>query len=176
MKRLVLFSLTGGLAAAGLMALRAQPTSQPAANQPAQQAGDPGDILINALKASPGCLGVNACQWQDGRKSIFAWFKDKPSTVAWYNHPVHSYMMRGMGSEPGKALQHVADDAGPIMVIATITESDENLVPGFPISINQVSIELYEVLPGGAMLNGRLAPEGVEIPHMKDFTDAAAGR
>ena len=77
--------------------------------------------------------------------------------------------MRGMGAT-GEPLAHVPDDQGPIMVIATITPSDTPEIEGFPVPISQISIELFAPLPGGAHVNGRLAPEAFEVEHMRDLT------
>jgi hypothetical protein len=35
--------------------------------------------------------------------------------------------------------------------------------------ISQISIEMYTPLPGGAAVNGRLAPEGFNIPHFRNL-------
>jgi quinol monooxygenase YgiN len=78
-------------------------------------------------------------------------------------------------SEPGKGgkeggsahtpLEFVADGTGPILCIATITPSATPAVPGFPMAIGQISIELYQPLPGGASFGGTFAPPSVPLEH-----------
>ncbi len=48
------------------------------------------------------------------------------------------------------------------------------LVPGFPMPISQVSIELYTTLPGGLALNGRFAPATLKVEGMVEETLGAA--
>ena len=91
--------------------------------------------------------------------------------LRWY----YSEMHRGVQDRffpsrpPHVPLEGVPDDAGPIMVIASITMADQ---PHFdsPLPISQIAIELYQPLPGGIFLGGRFAPANVEVPGMKDHT------
>lgn len=179
--RLVLAAAFGGIALAGLAIASqggGQPASQPAAGQPepgqAQPRQDMGGILVAGLKNTPGCLDVQLCQWQGGKQSIVAWFKDKESVLKWYHNPIHKGMMRGMGGAQRAPMQAVPDDIGPVMVIATITLSqDGQKVPGFPVPISQVSIELFKPLDAGASLNGRLNPKDIDLPNHLVLDDAA---
>lgn len=136
---------------------------------------DVGRMLIEGLKATPGCIGVETAQSESGKACILAWFQDKASVVAWYNSPLHRRMMSGMGGGSHPPLEHVPDDTKSILVVASITPSDQPEIPGFPGPISQISIELFAALPGGAHVNGRLAPAEFEVPHMIDYTPAAGG-
>ena len=155
-----LFGLTGG-----------QPGGQPARQQEGQPDMRPnedmGRMLINGLRASPGCLGVDAGSMNSGKQTIIAWFENKKAVTAWYYHPVHRGFMQAVGgnADDSKPLQHVENENTPIMVIASITP-EAKPGPGKP-PFSQISIELYAPLPGGAHVNGRLAPETFEVPHMR---------
>ena len=74
-------------------------------------------------------------------------------------------------------MEHVDDEAQPVMVIATLTPSDKPELPGMKIPISQISIELFAALPGGAQISGRVSPETFRVPHMRGSTaeSAAAG-
>lgn len=163
----------------------AQPASQPATQAPAQPASTPAPsaprapgnagagfatMLMQGLKSVDGCLGVEAAQTQSGKNVIIAWFRDAKAARDWYNHPVHLRMVGMVGQKPedNKPLEHVADGV-PVMVMATITPSDKPEIEGFPMPISQISIELYAPLPGGAAINGRLAPEAFPVEHMQDY-------
>jgi hypothetical protein len=85
----------------------------------------------------------------------------------------------GSGYEDGdEPLAHVPDDVGPILCIATITPvtpGSAQKIPGFPTAISQVSIELYQPLPGGIAFNGSFTPEAVKIPHMRHLSNIGDG-
>ena len=159
----------------GSMAVATQPADQPAA--PPQQDGGAagmGQILINSLKTVDGCLGVDAGQMASGKNSIFAWFEDAEAARRWYNHPTHRAMlgMAGGRSDDSKPLAHV-EEGVPLMVIASLTFSDTPGIEGIPMPISQISIEVYRAAPGGAYINGKLAPESFTVEHMKNLTTPA---
>ena len=155
-----------------------------------------GNELIEGLKASKGCLGVETAFTATRKSVIFAWFEDKAATMRCYESDVHQTFMMGMAegaaakAEAGggeatangaadydpdhEPMAGVPDDV-PVMCIATITPSQKPMVTGFPAPISQVSIELYTPLPGGIALNGRLAPAGFKVKGMVEQTlgDAA---
>lgn len=141
-----------------------------AADQPEDRAQDMGARLIEGLKKTEGCLGVEAGQFRGGKNTIIAWFENKEAVERWYYSPMHQFMMNAMGgAEDRKPLEHVTDPKVPVMVMATITLSDTPVVPG-PVPFSQISIELYTPLPGGAMINGRLAPKEFPVKHFRDLT------
>lgn len=133
------------------------------------QPQDLGTMLAEGLRATPGCLAADVAQWDSGKRSVVGWFEDKDAVIAWYDSQMHRHLMQPMGGPQGEPLAHVPDDQGPIMVIATITPSDRPIIEGFPAPIGQISIEMFAPLPGGAYINGRLAPDGFEVEHMRDL-------
>lgn len=155
-----------------------QPTNQ-LAGQPTGQPGgggggglaNMGQILASSIRSVDGCLGVELAETQGGKNVIIAWFKDAESTRAWYRHPVHQRMMgqAGAKADAKQPLEHVPDGI-PVMVVAAITFAERPMIEGVPLPISQISIELYTPLPGGAAINGRLAPETMPVEHMNMIT------
>ncbi|MBX3365148.1 MAG: hypothetical protein KF866_10310 [Phycisphaeraceae bacterium] len=138
----------------------------PPPQEAAPAADDLGRFLVESLRGSPGCLEVKTCTWNDRRLTIVAWFEDKPAALRWYYHPVHKRLMAGADMTDRPPMQAVPDDVGPIMVMATITPGDhDNRLPGFPMPISQISIELYKPLDAGASVNGRITPQKIDLPH-----------
>ncbi len=148
---------------------------QPNSTRNAQPGGpDIGKALIEGLLQTPGCLGADAAQFKSGKNAIFAWFKDKAAAEAWYYSPMHKSLMKSVGATVvPKPMEHIEEGTGPILIIAAITPSAEQKVPGFPAPISQISIELFAPLPGGAYVNGRLSPDAFEVPHMKNLSEEA---
>jgi hypothetical protein len=141
-----------------------------AGQQPEKPAGGPADfagMLIKGLEETEGCLGVDAAQFRSGKNTIVAWFENKEAAVRWYNSPVHRRMLMGTGGVPidREPLAHVTDPDAPIMVMASISMGGKPAIPNSPMPFSQISIELYAPLPGGASINGRLAPEAFRVPH-----------
>lgn len=165
-------------AAAGLIAgtLFFATSPDAVAQQQASPAADPtanmGQQLMDGLNSTPGCLGVQTGDTHAGHSFIMAWFENAEAARAWYLHPTHQAMVNMAGGVQKHApLEHVTDENAPVMVIASITFAEKPEIPNIPIPISQIAIEMYTPLPGGAMVNGRLAPEGINVPHMKDYTD-----
>ncbi len=145
--------------------------------QPATQKLDMGDQLIEAIKKTEGCLGVDSCRWQSGKQSIVAWFENKEAVVNWYYNDVHQTMVGGQTAadvQGKKPLEFVTDEDQPIMVVATLTPSRKPELPGVYLPIKQISIELFSPLPGGAHINGRLSPDTFEVPHMRGYSPEPA--
>lgn len=127
--------------------------------------------LLGALRETEGCLKAEAVQFQDGRLAILAWFQNKDAAVRWYNNGFHQRMVAMTGGKPEdrQPLEHVKDPNQPLMVIASMVMDPANKrVPG-PMPISEISIEIYTPVPGGAMIGGRLAPKGFEVPHMREL-------
>ncbi|MEM1330182.1 MAG: hypothetical protein AAGG07_06450 [Planctomycetota bacterium] len=132
-------------------------------------AGDFGQRLVEGLQQIEGCVGVEAAMISGGKATIIAWFEDKAAAKRWYYSDMHrGVMMMAGGDMAREPMTHVADDI-PIMVMATITPArqGQDPLPGVPMPISQISIEMYTPLPGGAMFNGRLTPMEIDIPHMR---------
>jgi hypothetical protein len=127
--------------------------------------GDKDDVfpdLAGAVKATPGCLGVETASTDSGKEVIFAWFEDKKAALAWYYSATHQDLMTTFfpdGGASGKPLASVADGSGPIMVIASVTPNEQG-----PSPFKQIAIELYQPLGGGLSIGGRFAPAEMEVP------------
>src|SRR5258706_7296737 len=133
--------------------------------------------LVAGLKATPGCLGVETARTSSGKNVIFAWFEDKKAALRWYTSKMHMQVMSMAGPLPeGRPapLAGVPSDSGPILAIASITPADKPTLPCFPFPISQISIELYQTLPGGAFVGGRFAPASVKVAGMRDYTPPAS--
>lgn len=130
---------------------------------------DFGAMLVKGLQETEGCLGVDAGQFRSGKNTIVAWFENKEAAVRWYHSPVHRRMLGAVGADPaeGKPLEHVTDPNTPIMVMASISMDGPPIDPASPLPFSQISIELFAPLPGGASVNGRLAPKEFKVPHHK---------
>jgi hypothetical protein len=128
--------------------------------------------LVAGLSAVPGCLGVETARTGSGKEVIFAWFADKAAVLRWYSGRAHQTTIKAVFPEyvPEGPLRHVRDDVGPIMVIASLTESAARPATGVELPISQIAIELYAPLDGGLHFGGRFAPEGVRLEHMRDYT------
>jgi len=159
-------------AAAGTGASHLLPTASAAHVEPARKAPsqpDVGNMLLQGLRDTPGCLAADAANWESGKNSIVGWFESKQAIIVWYDSQVHRRLMEPMGGASDEPLAHIPDDQGPILVIASITFSETPQIQGFPAPISQISIELFAPLPGGAHINGRLAPEGFQVEHMRNL-------
>lgn len=131
--------------------------------------------LIPALKATPGCLGVETARTSSGKQVIFAWFENRRAVLKWYYSDAHQDAMKSFfpGFESRKPLKEVPEDSGPIMVIASITMAKQAQFKETPAPLAQIAIELYQPLAGGAALGGRFAPAAVKVPNLRDYTPKA---
>ncbi len=164
-----------GLASLSSPSAIAQPTNQPAGQPQQPGPGGMGQILVDSLKSVEGVLGVDAGQMASGKNVIIGWFEDAEAARRWYRHPTHRAMMAMAGgrADDGEPLQHV-EEGVPLMVIASITFSEKPEIQGIPMPISQISIEVYQAAPGGAYVNGKLAPESFTVEHMKNLTPTPA--
>jgi hypothetical protein len=153
-----------------------QPAEAPASPARGGGPGDLGKMLVEGLRTTEGCLGVDSGQFQSGFSTIVAWFENKAAAERWYFSPTHARLMGMAGADPQsrKPLEHVADADLPVMVIASIAFDGPPAVPGSPIPFSKISIEMYTPLPGGAAFNGRLAPEAFPIPHFRRLDNAGS--
>ena len=127
--------------------------------------------LVGALKASPGCIGVESATTDSGKEVIFAWFEDKKAVLKFYHSDTHQQVMKQFfpdyeGSH--KPLAHVPDDTGPIMLIASVTwnpkPSEDN-----PSPFKQIAIEVYQPLKGGLAIGGSFGPKAMKVPAPKGY-------
>jgi len=128
--------------------------------------------VVSAVKATPGCLGVETGQTSSGRQVIFAWFESKKALVGWYRSDVHQRAMKAVfpnqtfDREP---LPDLAEDSGPILAIVSVKLAD-GAGPGGPsMPISSIGIELYGPLPGGVAVGGRFAPESIKVRGLREI-------
>jgi len=127
--------------------------------------------LVGMLKATPGCLGVDAARTSSGKQVIFAWFENKKAVLNWYYSEGHQRLVKTLasGGNPGRTpLADIPDDSGPILAIASLTLSDKPQVNGVQLPVSQIAIELYAPLPGGLAAGGRFAPDTVKVKGLVD--------
>jgi hypothetical protein len=124
--------------------------------------------LVGALKATPGCLGVETAQTGSGKEVIFAWFEDKKAALKWYYSDTHQELMKRFfpGAKGRKPLANVPDDSGPIMAVASITLTEKPTKEN-PLPFKQIAIELYQPLGGGISIGGRFAPDKMKVPESR---------
>ncbi len=97
-----------------------RPAEQAATTRPGRNLGT---TLMEGLKATPGCLGVDSAITRSGKNVIFAWFKDKKAVMAWYESETHNTAKRMFFPQDTPdyvPLAGVPDDAGPLLVIASM--------------------------------------------------------
>jgi hypothetical protein len=122
--------------------------------------------LSEALKKTPGCLGVEGARTMSGKQVIFAWFENKKAVLNWYGSPLHQDLMKSLGPPSHPPLHAVKDEKTPIMVIASLTMDNRPHVDNARLPVKQISIEMYAPLPGGAALNGKFAPDSLKVKEM----------
>jgi heme-degrading monooxygenase HmoA len=128
--------------------------------------------VVSAVRAAPGCLGVETGQTSSGKRVIFAWFESKKALVGWYRSDVHQRAMKAVfpnqtfDREP---LPDLAEDSGPILAIVSVKLAD-GAGPGGPsMPISSIGIELYGPLPGGVAVGGRFAPESIKVRGLREI-------
>ena len=128
--------------------------------------------LVGGLKAIPGCLGVETAMTASGKSVIFAWFEDKKAVLRWYYSDMHQQVMKQFfpGGNYRTPLQEVSDDSGPILAIASLTMAEKSQHKPTSLPVSQIAIELYQPITGGLFLGGRLAPDSLKVPRLRDYT------
>jgi hypothetical protein len=126
--------------------------------------------LVGALKATPGCLGVETARTSSGKQVIFAWFENKKAVLKWYYSDTHQSVKKMFAPGPGERtpMADVPDDDNPVLAIASLTPSQGAPAGGMPFAVSQISIELYRPLPGGLAAGGRFAPSTMKVPGLVD--------
>jgi hypothetical protein len=138
--------------------------------QPGQPSSGGFPDLVGALKASPGCLGVETARTSSGKQVIFAWFENKQAALAWYYSDTHRSVQKmfAPGSPARTPMADVPDDGNPVLAIASLTPSGAPGSNGMPFAVSQIAIELYRPLPGGLAAGGRFAPSAMKVPGLVD--------
>lgn len=137
---------------------------------------DLGQQLVEAMRSVPGCLDAQTGRMASGKSVIIGWFEDVHAARRWYDHPMHRGMMGRLGPAAGGdggggargplPLAHVPEGV-PLMIVASVTFTDRPSIPGVPMPISQIGIEVFAPVPGGATINGRLSPESFPVEHMR---------
>ncbi len=128
--------------------------------------------VVSAVRAAPGCLGVETGQTSSGRRVIFAWFESKKALVGWYHSDVHQRAMKAVFPKQNfdrEPLPDLAEDSGPILAIVSVKLADGPRPDGSAIPISSIGIELYGPLPGGVAVGGRFAPEAVKVRGLREI-------
>jgi hypothetical protein len=122
---------------------------------------------------------VEAAQTQSRKNMIFAWFENKAAAMAWYNSPAHKFLRRSAAAA-GAAGDHepmagVPEDV-PVLAVASLkmAGAGEKPLPGMPMPVTEISIELYTPLPGGIRYGGGFAPEALKVEGRTDISAPAA--
>jgi hypothetical protein len=138
--------------------------------QRAQSAATGSPDLVAALKAVPGCLGVETARTASGKQVIFAWFENKKALLDWYYSPVHQQLMAQFfpGAPARTPMPDVTDDGRPILAVASLTMTDKPASGVTSLPVSQIAIELYQPLPGGIALGGRFSPLALKVPGLTD--------
>lgn len=125
--------------------------------------------LVGALKATPGCLGVETAQTASGKQVIFAWFENKKAVLNWYYSDTHLRVKNQFapGAPPRQPLGDVPDDGQPVLAIASLTLTGRPTGDVKNLPISQIAIELYRPLPGGLAAGGTFAPAALKVPGMQ---------
>jgi hypothetical protein len=131
--------------------------------------------LVGALKATPGCLGVETARTSSGKQVIFAWFENKKAVLNWYYSSTHQLVKNQFfPASPGRTpLADIADDDQPVLAIASLTFADKPGTGVTTLPVSQIAIELYRPLPGGLALGGRFAPSSLKVPGLVDVVPPA---
>ena len=128
--------------------------------------------VVKALRAAPGCLGVETGQTAGGRRVIFAWFEGKKALLDWYRSDVHQRAMRTVfpnqtfDREP---LPDLAEDSGPILTIVSVKFADAPAPGAAAPAITSIGIELYGPLPGGVAVGGRFASDAIKVKGLREI-------
>jgi len=145
--------------------------------QQAKTEGSGSPDLVAALKATPGCLGVETARTASGKQVIFAWFENKKALLDWYYSPAHQQLMTLFPAAPGRTpMPDVPDNGQPILAVASLTMGDKPVAGITSMPVSQIAIELYQPLPGGIALGGRFAPTTLKVPGLTDVPMPSSGR
>jgi hypothetical protein len=136
--------------------------------------------VVDALRTTPGCLGVETGQTSGGKQVIFAWFEDKKSLVGWYHSGVHQRAMKTVFPNltfDRQPLPDLSEDSGPILAIVSV--KFDAAAPGpdaRPRRMSSIGIELYGPLPGGVAVGGRFAPAAIKVRGLREIEIGTAER
>jgi hypothetical protein len=125
--------------------------------------------VIEALKTTPGVLGVETGQTSSGKRVIFAWFENKQALVDWYHGDAHQKAMRTVFPNitfDRRPLPDLPEDSGPILTIVSVKFTEAGT--GAP-KFSSIGIELYGPLPGGVAVGERFAPPTLKVRGLREI-------
>jgi hypothetical protein len=161
--------ITASLAVAACLAL-----SAPAPAQQPPLPGQPGfgELLIQAARQSPGCLGIETGRTTNGTLVVFAWFENKKALVDWYKSDFHQWAM--MAAFPNQTFNRepvpdMPENSGQILALVTLKPAGARPTAAAPVPIEKIGIEFYTPLPDGVAVGGRFAPNAVRVPGLREF-------
>ncbi len=128
--------------------------------------------VVSAVRAAPGCLGVETGQTSSGKRVIFAWFESKKALIGWYHSDVHQRAMKAVFPKQNfdrEPLPDLPEDSGPILAIVSVKLADGPRPDGSSPAISSIGIELYGPLPGGVAVGGRFAPESIKVRGLREI-------
>lgn len=117
--------------------------------------------LLDGLRKTPGCLGVEIAGTLSGKQVIFAFFENKQAASSWYYSPAHQNMMDMLDPDRDKNKKPMRKipDGVPILAVASISFKGKPALPDLKIPFSQISIEMYTPLSSGLYVGGAFAPE-----------------
>jgi hypothetical protein len=136
-------------------------SSKPGAPLEMAQLAQMGEDLIKALKATPGCLGVDRGQMSSGKFVIFAFFENKKAAARWYYSPAHQRFMDMIAPDRNRKhvpMKEVPEDV-PVMALASISFVGKPALENSKIPFSQIAIELFTPLTGGIHIGGGFSPD-----------------
>ena len=141
---------------------------------PAVAQGPPAGFpnVVDALKTTPGCLGVETGQMSNGKLVIFAWFEDKKALVDWYHSDAHQRAMKTVYPDQTfdrQPLPDLPEGSGPILTIVSVKFAPASGTDARARRMASIGIELYGPLPGGIAVGERFAPVALKIPGLREF-------
>ena len=66
-----------------------------------------------------------------------------------------------------EAIPAFKDEESPLLVVATITPSQEPMIEGSSLAISQIAIEIYTPVPGGIAFGGGFGPDSLKVPGLR---------
>jgi hypothetical protein len=135
--------------------------------------------VVDALRTTPGCLGVETGQTSGGKQVIFAWFEDKKALVGWYHSDVHQRAMKTVFPDQTfdrQPLPDLPEDSGPILAIVSVKFDTAPGPDARSRRMSSIGIELYGPLPGGVAVGGRFAPAAIKVRGLREIEIGTAAR
>lgn len=112
--------------------------------------------MIEALKTTPGVVGVDIAELRSGKNCFLAWFRDKPAAMAWFRSTMHQKMLDQVAPRRNRnrvPMAEIPEDVGPMFAAACLSPPTP-ATDGRPARSPRIGIELYAPLKGGVRFSG----------------------